>query len=244
VWAVAFSNDGKFVASGGEDATARVWDVATGKEIAQFTNFGQRVTGVAFSPDGKLFAACSNDGTAAIYDLSAKKQKFTLDRHTASVRGVAFSPDGKSVATTAKDNQLFVWNAETGKPRMSVKFKDLLYSVAYSPDGKQIYTAGGREGQGDHAIKIIDLQAKKGSPATLTGHGDSVWALSVTADGKTLASCGYHDETARIWDTETKTQKAVIKRGKEVFSVAIAPDGKWVAVAGQGSVTVWEPVAK
>jgi WD40 repeat protein len=239
LWAVAFSPDGKFLASGASDNTARVWDVATSKELAKIDTFGDRVTGVAFSPDGKTLAACSNDGTAVLFDLGAKKLKFSLKKHTDAVRGVAFAPDGKSVATAGKDKQVLVWNAETGKPRLGVTFGEILYSCAFTPDGKQLMVAGGEEFRGkDNSIKVIDLE-KKGQPALLKGHTSSIWSLSLTADGKTLASSGYHDQTARLWDVEGKSSKGVLKAGDDVRNVAISPDGKTLAVVSGTGVTLW-----
>jgi WD40 repeat protein len=239
VWTVAFSADGKFLASGASDNTARVWDLASSKEIARIDTFGDRVTGVAFSPDGTLLAACSNDGSALLFDLAAKKVKHNLNKHTASVRGVAFAPDGKTLATVGKDKQALLWNAETGKPRLGIKFADLLYSCVFTPDGKTLLVAGGEEFKGgDNSIKVINLADKK-VQASLKGHTSSVWSLSVTADGKTVASSGYHDETARLWDLEGNAAKGVLKFGKDVRNVALSPDGKTLAVAGPSSVMLY-----
>jgi WD40 repeat protein len=240
IWTVAFSADGKFLASGGYDLTARVWDLASGKEVARVEGFRDRVTGVAFSPDGKSLAACSNDGSAILFDLVAKKTKFTLQKHTAEVRGVAFAPDGKALATVGKDKQVFLWNAQTGKPRMGVKFKDILYSCAFTPDGKQLLVAGGAEFKGgDNSIKVIDLVERKSRPS-LAGHSSSIWSLSLTADGKTLASSGYHDLTARLWDLKAGKPLGVLKLGTEVQTVAISPDGKMLALTSPSSVTLWD----
>src|SRR5262249_25492208 len=154
-----------------------------------------------------------------------------LAKHTASVRGVAFAPDGKTVATAGKDNQVLLWNAQTGKPRLGVKFADVLYSCVFTPDGKQLLVAGGAEFKGgDNSIKVIDLVQKK-ARGPLRGHASSVWSLSLTADGKTLASSGYHDETARLWDVKAGKPLGVLKVGKDVQTVAISPDGKLLAVA-------------
>ncbi len=239
VWDVSFSPDGKLLASGAEDASARVWDLATGKEVAQVREFAGRVTCVQFSPDGKTLLAGSNDGKAVLYDLASSKVAFRLERHTASVRGAAFSPDGKSCATVGKDKQLCVWNPETGKLRFSTSFPDILYSMAWTPDGKFILVAGGGEGQGDHAIRILNIAERK--TVALKGHGDSVWHLSLTADGMTAASSGYHDKTARIWDLSTRTSRAVVKLPDDIAGVAISPDGKILVTSTFSRVQFWQP---
>jgi WD40 repeat protein len=108
------------------------------------------------------------------------------------------------------------WNPETGKPRLSIKFKEILYSCAFTPDGKQLLVAGGEEFQGkDNSVKVIDLATKK-AEAPFKGHTSSIWALAVTADGKTM-----------------------LKAGKDVMSVAISPDGKTLAGGGGSSVTLY-----
>jgi WD40 repeat protein len=244
VWCVAVSPDGKLIASGAEDSTARIWDYDTSKEIAKIEEFGARVTSVAFSPDNKTLLVCSNDGTALLYDIAARKVKFPLNDHTESVRGVAFAPNGKTCATVGKDKKALIWNVEDGKLIRGLVFPDIFYSVVFTPDSKKLIFAGGGEFRGDHSIKMVDLTEKKGKALMFKGHTDSVWALSLTKDGKTLASCGYHDLTARIWDVATQTSKAILDQGTEVLSVAISPDGSRVAVATVNGYTFWQKIEK
>jgi len=244
VRAVAVSPDGKSIASGSQDRTARVWDFATGKEIAQLPKFGGRVTSVAFSPDGKTLLAGSFDKSAVLYDVEARKVKFALKAHADQVLGVAFAPDGKSCATVGKDKTVVIWNAENGKFVRGLKFPDVFSSVTFTPDSKKLIFAGGTEGKGDHSIKMIDLTEQKGKALMFKGHENSVVGLSLTKDGKTLASCGSDDGTVRVWDVATQTSKAIIKVGGEVNSVAISPDGKWVAGATRNGFMLWEKPGK
>jgi WD40 repeat protein len=91
---------------------------------------------------------------------------------------------------------------------------------------------------------MVDLTEEKGKALMFKGHDNSVLALSLTKDGKTLASCGYEDKTVRVWDVATQTSKAVIKIGVEVNSVAISPDGTWLAGANRNGFMLWEKAGK
>jgi WD40 repeat protein len=244
IWAVAVSPDGKSMASGSADKTARLWELATGKEIAQLPKFGERVSAVAFSPDNKTLLAGSLDKMAVLYDIENKKVKFALKEHTDQVLGVAFAPDGKSCATAGKDKAVVIWNTENGKVIRGLKFPDMFSCVTFTPDSKKLLFAGGTAGKGDYSIKMVDLTEQKGKALMFKGHENAVLALSLTQDGKTLASCGSEDKTIRLWDVATQESKAVIKVGVEVNSVAISPDGAWIAGATNNGFMLWEKAGK
>jgi WD40 repeat protein len=244
VWAVAVSPDGKSIASGSRDKTARVWDFATGKQIAQLEKFAARVSAVAFSPDNQTLLVGSLDKSVVLYDIAATKVKFALQGHTGAVGGVAFAPDGKSCASVGKDKLVHVWNTENGKLLKGMKFPDVFASVTFTPDSKKLIFAGGTEAKGDHSIKMVDLTESKGKALMFKGHENSVLGLSISSDGKALASCGYEDRTARVWDVATQTSKVVLKLGTEANAVAITADGRWLAVATGNGFMLWEKIGK
>ena len=99
VFSVAFSTDGKTLASGSSDRTIKLWDVATGQNTATLTGHTNEVTSVAFSPDGKTLASGSLDKTIKLWDVATRKNTATLNGHTDWVSSVAFSPDGKTLAS-------------------------------------------------------------------------------------------------------------------------------------------------
>ena len=96
---VAFSPDGRLLATASTDGTARLWDPATGEHRRTLTGHTSYVSGVAFSPDGRLLATASSDGTARLWDPATGEHRRTLTGHTSSVYGVAFSPDGRLLAS-------------------------------------------------------------------------------------------------------------------------------------------------
>jgi WD40 repeat protein/predicted Ser/Thr protein kinase len=109
VWGVAFSPDGKRLASAGSDATVRVWEVDTGKELHTLKGHAGAVLGVAFSRDGKRLASAGADATVRVWDATTGDELLTLKGHVGPVRGVTFSPDGKRLASAGDDATVRVW---------------------------------------------------------------------------------------------------------------------------------------
>ena len=121
VEAVAFSPDGKLVASASGDGTVRLWDAATGAARQTLEGHTARVDAVAFSPDGKLVASASGDDTVRLWDAATGAARQTLKGHSDWVNAVAFSPDGKLVASASYDGTVRLWDAATGAVRQTLK---------------------------------------------------------------------------------------------------------------------------
>jgi WD40 repeat protein/mono/diheme cytochrome c family protein len=232
---VAYSPDGKALASGGGDKIIRLWDVATGKQVATLDGHGSEVGSLAYSPDGKALAAGSGDGTIKLWDTGTTKETATLKGHTGRVCSVAFSPDGKTLASASVDEAVIkLWDVAAGKGKFSLKGHtgDVIV-VTFSPDGKTLAS-----GSVDKMIKLWDVATGQ-ERATLIGHTGMVHDVAFSPDGKTLASCGGggldKPGEVKLWDVATGRERATLKgHTGGVVSVAFSPDGKTLASGGKG----------
>ncbi|MCC3445466.1 MULTISPECIES: NACHT domain-containing protein, partial [unclassified Microcoleus] len=139
VFAVAFSPDGKLLATGGTDGVVRCWEVASGREILTCKCHSDLIRSVAFSPDGKTLASGSGDRTVKLWDCHSGECLQTWQGHSDLIRSVAFSPDFKSLASGSDDRTVKLWDCQTGECLQTWQgHSDLIRSVAFSPDGKTL----------------------------------------------------------------------------------------------------------
>ena len=199
---IAFSLDGRLMASCSGDNTIRLWDVASGKLRHTLSGHHGSVLSVAFSPNGKVLASGSTDPIVKLWDVTSGAVKQTLTLSTGQAKQaivgrevpVAFSPDGRLLAVSPADNTVEFLEMPTGNPRRTLtgQTNGAITIVAFSPDGKVLASA-----DDDGIVKLWDV-ASGNLRQTLTGHDGMVFSVAFSPDGKLLAS-GSMDKTIKLW---------------------------------------------
>ncbi|MEG4121733.1 AAA-like domain-containing protein, partial [Microcoleus sp. N9_B4] len=240
VFSVAWSPDGKTLASASGDNTIKLWNLQTGKPIATLTGHSLLVRSVAFSPDGLTLASASADNTIKLWNLQTGKPIATLTGHRNEVTSIAFSPDGKTLASASADNTIKLWNLQTQKNIKTLTgHSSAVNNVAWSPDGKTLASASA-----DKTIKLWNLQTQK-ELATLSGHSSFVNSVAWSPDGKTLASASA-DKTIKLWNLQTQKEFTTLSgHSSFVNSVAWSLDGKTLASASADkTIKLWNLQSK
>jgi WD40 repeat protein len=237
VRAVAWSPDGKRIASGGTDASVQVWDAATGEKMVTYRSDFHLVRAVAWSPDGKRIAS-SDDRTVQIWEISTGKHMLTYLNHSDWVLTVAWSPDGRHIASAGVDQTVQIWDANTGEQILTyLGHPSDVRSVAWSPSGKDIVSGGD-----DQTVQIWDAMTGSRSSSYPTDD-DEVYTVAWSPDSASIASAG-NNGTVQVRDVVTGVPIFTYRGHTDrVRTVAWSPDSKWIVSGSDDqTVQVWQVI--
>ncbi|MBL7218975.1 MAG: protein kinase [Phycisphaerae bacterium] len=227
--AMAFSPDGRWIATTGEAGTIRILDAATGKLDRMFVGHRGTVFDLSFSKDSRLLASASKDGTSIIWDFSSGRRLHTLVGHEVPVMGVAFSPDGKTLATAGRSVGL--WDVRSGRFIRFLIYRDNGAGLLkWSPDGKMLATAGRRGSYNAYVWNIHSGQTLKSFETRL---GDNRKLVAWSPDGKMFAvrgEAGGKNPAAAIAILNTESWEMIRKIDccSDIYTKALlawSPDG-------------------
>lgn len=238
VRALTHSPDGDFLLTAGDDREVRLWDLSKQEVVQKFTGHQEPVTALAFSADGKRVATGGGDRKLRIYERGTAKLLNEIPGHGLAINGVALSGDGKLAATACADQRLRVFDTATGGVKLAIPhFQGNQYAVAFLPDNRTVALAGARPN------RVLLVDTRDGSVTrTLDGHNEAVTGLSLSADGKRLATIS-DDRTARVYELP-EGKPLVVQALEDVpRGVALSPDGTRLATAGLDRQVRWHELA-
>jgi WD40 repeat protein len=239
IGAIAFSPDGRFIASGDSDSNVIIWDVTTGQSLLDLQGHSGWVFSVMFSPDGQILASGGTDNTIILWDVNTWQPIRTLTGHSGAIQSLAFSSDSKLLASGSNDTTIILWDVASGLPTGEPfsGHSDLVFSIAFSPDDKTLVS-----GSADRSIRTWDVQSGRMIGVPLVAHTDWVNDVIFSPDGKTLVT-GSQDSSIIVWDVNPSPSNKRALEGHTglVWSVAFSPDGKRLASGSHdGTIILWD----
>lgn len=223
---IAFSPDGRHVATASDDGLARVFNVQTGLLVGQPFKHQGPVVQAIFSPDGTKLATASRDGTGRVWDWTVGRPLGEALKHEGPVVLLVFAPDGRSLATASEDKTARLWETNTGRPQSpALRHQQAVACVAFSPDGRWLATASA-----DRTARIWSTTdgSPRGPPLL---HDGAVHWVAFHPHHDRLATASA-DGATRIWDQASgKLCQPPLKSRDQVMQTVFNPDGQVLAAA-------------
>jgi WD40 repeat protein len=262
VTCLAFSHNGKWLASAGRDDFLTIWDVTSREEAACFTGLSGVISSLCFSPDDKFLAAASRDGSIRVWEIDSEETAACLKGHTEPVNTVTFLPDGNTLVSGGDDQTIRVWNVETGEEQNAIAAGVVIRHFSLSATGSHLLVAGSGElvlwnletTKVERDERVADISRIAVSDlaqvvAARTNSRDNTiqdFVSEVSAKDEAQGIVRFDDidlrGTVYVWD-QSASQKWVpfVAHRDELWSIAFMPNSTILASASSdGSAKLWE----
>ncbi len=238
--AAHFSPDGKKIVTVSADKTAKIWDVETGRLLADLKGHTAKVNFAVFSPEGKKIITASSDNILKIWNAETGRPETSLTGHKDERVSACFSPDGKKIITASTDNTARIWDVITGKSdTVLTRHTNSVKSAEFSSDGKNFLTAS------LDSVAILWDTKTDTLIATLQGHSSGLQFAHFSEDGKkvlTVSKSKKDTVKTKIWNAETGRIITDLKGDTSlIWSAYFSPDGKKIVTASQDQTAkIWD----
>ena len=233
VWCVAYSDDGKYIASGGDDGSIVIYNTSTYEEVSRFAGLKDVPVSVCFSHDSKKLAAAGKDMKVTVWDFASKNLLFEAKGHKGYIIKIEFSPNDKLIASASYDKTIKLWDAGTGELKSTFEgHTKEVNSLSFSPNGEQLVS-----GSGDKTIKIWNV-ANSSLFLNIPAHTNWVRSVAYSPDGSLIASGG-DDRQIHLWDAVSGVKINTFLGHKNwVSALGFSPDGNYIISGDQDNILI------
>lgn len=229
---VAMRPDGAQIAAGSTDFALRVWDLATGRLIAERYDHGGTVSALSYSPDGQWLATAGGEAGVIVWSAESLEPVRAIPANGEAIRALAYSPDGRLIATAGDLPVITIWNAESGAVMRELPAAGgVVDSLVFLPDGRLV--SGGELG----AVEIWNVETGEASGG-YQNDDRPVWDMAVRADGRLITVGG--DEILRVHVPDTGALESEIVNMPRYPLRAVAVSGTLYATASAQDVGIWD----
>ncbi|MCJ1404962.1 hypothetical protein MMC11_008188 [Xylographa trunciseda] len=233
---LAFTPDGKQIASASIGPVIRLWDIESKAALLVYDGQRDKTGTVAISPDGETIASGSDDAFVMVWNRETRAMIFNLEGHTRWVNTIVYSPDGKILASGSMDETIRLWDAACGR-QLKIFEENLscINAIAFSPDGKYLVSA-----TFDWLVQIWDV-SKGEVQLILDGHSGPVNTARFSPDGNQVVS-GSDDMTIKVWNITSGMESITLKGHlKKVSAVTFSPDARMIVSGSEDkTVRLWD----